>query len=145
MIASHSRNAGRTIRLLPALVSAVLLSSAACADDLAGINGLWATDARNCDKIFAKTEHGFAFSKDSDLYGSGFIVEGRRVVTQMAKCDIKTSKQDGAMTHLIAGCATDVMLANMQASFKTIDKNKILRIFPGVSDMEIPYERCVFK
>jgi len=145
MIADRSRNAGQTVWLLPTLVSAVLLSSVARADELAGISGLWATDARNCDKIFSKTAHGFAFAKDSDLYGSGFIVDGRKVVTQMAKCDIKTMKQDGTTTHLIAGCATDVMLSNMQASFKTINKDRILRIFPAVSDMEIPFERCVLK
>jgi hypothetical protein len=123
----------------------LLFSGIVHADDLAGISGLWATDARNCDKIFIKTEHGFSFAKDSDLYGSGFIVDGRRVVTPVARCEIKTSKQDGATTHLIAGCATDVMLSNMQASFKTINKDRILRIFPAVSDMEIPFERCVLK
>jgi hypothetical protein len=63
----------------------------------------------------------------------------------MAKCDIKTSKQDGATTHLILGCATDVMLSNVQASFRMINNDRILRIFPGVSDMEIPYERCAVK
>ena len=127
------------------LMCAVLRSSIVRADDMAGINGLWATDARNCDKIFSKTEHGFSFAKDSDLYGSGFIIDGRRVVTPAARCEIKTSKQDGATTHLIAACATDIMLSNMQTSFKTISKDRIFRIFPGVSEMEIPFERCVLK
>jgi hypothetical protein len=142
MIAASSRTS-RNAWLLPTLMSALVFSSIVRADDIVGINGLWATDARNCDKIFSKTAHGFSFSKDSDLYGSGFIIEGRRVVTPSARCDIKTSKQDGATTHLIAACATDVMLSNMQASFKTVSKDKILRIFPAVSDMEIPFERCV--
>ena len=93
----------------------------------------------------ARRQHGFSFSKDSDLYGSGFIIDGRRVVTPSARCEIKTSKQDGATTHLIAACATDIMLSNMQASFKTISKDKILRIFPQVSEMEIPFERCVMQ
>jgi len=127
------------------LTSTLLLSGIVRADDLAGISGLWATDARNCDKIFSKTEHGFSFAKDSDLYGSGFIIDGRRVVTPVARCDIKSSKQDGEITHLIAGCATDVMLSNMQASFKTINKDRIIRIFPAVSEMEIPFERCVLR
>src|SRR5262245_60081398 len=88
------------------------------ADGLSGINGLWATDGSKCDKIFSKTERGFSFAKESDLYGSGFIIDGRRVVTPVSRCEIKSSKQDGAVTHLIAGCATDVMLSNVQASFK---------------------------
>lgn len=145
MISRSSRNARRNTWLLLAPMSALLCFSIVRADDLTGINGLWATDARNCDKIFSKTEQGFSFAKDSDLYGSGFIIDGRRVVTPAARCDIKTTKQDGAITHVIAGCATDIMLSNMQASFKTINKDKIVRIFPAVSEMEIPFERCVLK
>jgi hypothetical protein len=145
MTAVSSRTMSRNAWLLPALVSALVFAGVVRADDIAGINGLWATDARNCDKIFVKTGQGFSFAKESDLYGTGFIIEGRRVVTPAARCDIKTSKQDGDVTHLIAGCATDVMLSNMQASFKTINKDRILRIFPQVSDMEIPFERCVMK
>ena len=144
MIAASSRTS-RNVWLLPTLMSALVFSSIVRADDITGINGLWATDARNCDKIFSKTANGFSFAKESDLYGSGFIIEGRRVVTPSARCEVKTSKQDGATTHLIAACATDVMLSNMQASFKTISKDKILRIFPAVSEMEIPFERCVMQ
>ena len=145
MIPRRSRGARRNAWLLLTLTFGALSAGVVRADDIAGINGLWATDARNCDKIFVKTGQGFSFSKDSDLYGSGFIIEGRKVVTPVARCDIKTSKQDGTTTHLIAGCATDVMLSNMQASFKTINKDRILRIFPAVSEMEIPFERCALK
>lgn len=145
MSTNSSRNTRRGAWLALTLACGLLFSSTARADDIAGINGLWATDARNCDKIFVKTGQGFSFAKESDLYGTGFIIEGRRVVTPVARCDIKTTKQDGAITHLIAGCATDVMLSNMQASFKTISKDRILRIFPQVSEMEIPFERCVLK
>src|SRR5262245_24638124 len=118
MMGNASRSRRSNPALLLALAFGLLWSSTVRADDLAGINGYWATDARNCDKIFSKTERGFSFAKDSDLYGSGFIVDGRKVITPVARCDIKTTKQDGAITHLVAGCATDVMLSNMQASFK---------------------------
>ena len=127
---------------LLALASAVLLSSIARADD---ISGLWATDGSRCDQIFTKAGASYAFAQNSDIYGSGFIVDGRRIITQMAKCDIKTRKQDGPTTHLILGCATDVMLSSVQASFKMVNNDRIIRIFPGVSDMEIPYERCALK
>jgi hypothetical protein len=127
---------------LLALASAVLMSTIARADD---ISGLWATDGSKCDQIFTKAGASYVFAQNSDIYGSGFIVDGRRVVTQMAKCDIKTRKQDGPTTHLILGCATDVMLSSVQASFKMVGNDRIIRIFPGVSDMEIPYERCALK
>src|SRR5258708_1677495 len=85
-----------------ALVSGLLFSPVARADSLTGV---WATDGSNCEKIFSKTANGVSFAKDSDIYGSGFIVDGRKVTTPMARCDIKTSKQDGATTHLILACA----------------------------------------
>lgn len=137
-----SKTAGSTWRLVLALIAGLLFTSSVRADDL---TGLWATDATNCDKIFSKSANGFSLAKDADLYGSGFIIEGRRIITQLARCDIKTSKEDGATTHLIAACATDVMLSSVQASFKMINKDRILRIFPAVSDMEIPYERCALR
>ena len=142
MIAQPRRREGPPVWPWLIMISAVLLSSAGSAEDL---TGLWATDARNCDKVFSKSASGYALAKDADLYGSGFIIDGRKIITQIARCDIKSSKQDGATTHLIAACATDVMLSNVQASFKIVSNDRILRIFPGGSDMEIPYERCVLK
>jgi hypothetical protein len=124
------------------LASALLMSSIARAEDL---TGLWATDGSKCSQIFTKAGASYAFAQNSDIYGSGFIIDGRRIVTQMAKCDIKTRKQDGSTTHLILGCATDVMLSSVQASFKMVGNDRIIRIFPGVGDMEIPYERCALK
>ena len=47
--------------------------------------------------------------------------------------------------HLLAACATDVMLSNVQLSLRVVDRNKLIRIFPGVSDMEMGYERCELK
>ena len=141
MIVDCSRCTRPKAWLLLMLMPGLLFCSLARADDL---TGLWATDATKCDKIFTSSGNGFSLAKDADLYGSGFIIDGNRIVTQLARCDIKTRKQDGAITHLIATCATDIMFSNVQTSFKMISKDKIHRIFP-VSDLEIPYERCVLK
>lgn len=142
MIGGPLRSARPKTCLSLALMTALLFSHVARAD---GLTGVWATDASNCDKIFSKTGTGVSFAKESDLYGSGFIIDGRKVITPMARCDIKTSKQDGAITHLILACATDIMLSSVQASFRTVGDDKIVRIFPGVGDMEIPFERCALK
>jgi hypothetical protein len=120
----------------------LLVPSTAGARDL---TGLWATDASKCDNVFTRNGNNFSVARDADLHGSGFIIDGRRIVTQLAKCDIKTSKEDGQVTHLMLSCATDVMLSNVQASFKVVSDDRLLRIFPGGSDMEIPYERCTLK
>jgi hypothetical protein len=34
------------------------------------------------------------------------------------------------------------MLSNIQFSLKVLEPNKILRIFPGMQDVEMSYDRC---
>ena len=55
------------------LAAAILFYSPALAFDL---NGMWASDTGNCEKIFSINGKQTTFQKDSDMFGSGFIVEG---------------------------------------------------------------------
>src|SRR5438067_1477358 len=55
--------------------SSVLLAGAAHAIDL---TGAWATDTSACAKVFVKKGNRTVFRQDSDMYGSGFIMEGPR-------------------------------------------------------------------
>ena len=139
MIGGPLKSARQKTCLSLALMSALLSSQVARADDLTGV---WATDASNCSKIFSKTGTGVSFAKDSDLYGSGFIIDARRITTPMARCDIKTNKQDGSTVHLIAACATDIMLSDVQFSVRSVNANEILRMFPNMPGMETLYHRC---
>jgi hypothetical protein len=109
------------------------------------LTGQWATDADACGKIFTKKGGKSSFQKDSDLFGGGFIVEGSRIRGRMATCNIKSSKQNADTIHLMTGCATDIMLQNVQFSVKVIDDNRITRIFPGIEGMELDYVRCPAK
>ena len=137
------------MRLLRTLLWSLLLPACwavtearAAADD---IQGIWASDARLCSKIFVKRGKNFVMAQNADLYGSGFIIEGRKIRGKVANCNIKTIKEDGPLVHMIAGCATDIMFSDAQLSLRVVDRNKVVRIFPGVSDMEMGYERCEMK
>src|SRR5690242_12680398 len=116
-------------RTVMALVSGLLLGSPSSAMDL---SGLWATDASVCGKVFAKHGDRISFTEDSDIYGSGFIIEGDRVRGQMANCRIKPRSQEGDVIHLILACASDIMLQNVQVNLKVVDENSITRLFPGM-------------
>ena len=82
------------------------------------------------------------FTALSEQYGGGFIVEADRLRGKFASCKIKSRKEDGQIVNIIAGCATDIMLSNVQFSLKVLEPNKISRMFPGMEDMEISYYRC---
>jgi hypothetical protein len=90
-----------------------------------------------CPRYFSEP-----FRRDSDIYGGGFIIDGRRIRGRSGSCTIKSSKEDGSTIHMIAGCATDIMLSTVQFSVRVIDDNTITRVFPGIEGMELTYYRC---
>jgi hypothetical protein len=108
------------------------------------LDGAWATNADECGRVFVRKGQAnqIGFAATSEQYGGGFIVEADRLRGKTATCKIKTRKEDGAMINIVAGCATDIMLSNVQFSLKIVEPNKISRVFPGIMDMEINYYRC---
>jgi hypothetical protein len=104
--------------------------------------GAWASHADECSQVFVRKANQVEFTEDSDQHGGGFIVEGDRLKGKFATCRIKTRKEDGQNVSIIAACATDIMLSNVQFDLKLIEPGKISRIFPGMQDIEISYYRC---
>jgi hypothetical protein len=108
------------------------------------LSGAWATSADECPNVFVRRGRAkqIEFAALSDQHGGGFIVEADRLRGKFARCKIKTKKEDGDTVNIIAGCASDIMLSNVQFSLKMLEPNKISRIFPGIEDMAISYHRC---
>jgi hypothetical protein len=106
------------------------------------LNGLWSSDPALCDKIFIKKGKQIAFSPLSDLYGSGFIIDGNRIRGKIARCTIKSRKQDGDTLLLAATCSTIIAPQELDFSLKTIDDNTVSRQFPGSSAMQVNFHRC---
>lgn len=107
----------------------------------ADIAGVWITDVSVCNKVFVKSGTRVSFAKDSELIGGGFIIEGKEIRGPVATCRIKATKDEGAVTHIIAACASDIMLSDVH-SVRIIDANKIARMFPSMPEMETNYFRC---
>ena len=108
------------------------------------LSGAWATSADECHNVFTRRGRAkqIEFTALSDQHGGGFIVEADRLRGKFARCKIKTRKEDGDTVNIVAGCATDIMLSNVQFSLKMLEPNRISRIFPGIEGMVISYYRC---
>lgn len=106
------------------------------------LNGAWATSVDQCEKVFTRQGGKLAFSADSDVYGGGFIVDGDQMIGRTARCKVKARKDNGDSVNLVAACATDIMLSSVQFSVKALDANSLVRMFPGMEDLEIRYHRC---
>jgi hypothetical protein len=143
----RSKAVGKSMdRLSKCVVAAATLTGSlfleqAHAVDLAGA---WAADADQCRHVFIRKGRAnqIGFAAFSEQHGGGFIVEADRLRGKFASCKIKTRKEDGQTVNIIAGCATDIMLSNVQFSLKVLEPDKISRVFPGVMDTEINYYRC---
>jgi hypothetical protein len=107
------------------------------------LSGGCATNADACGEVFVRKGRAsqIDFKAFSEQHGGGFNVEADRLREKFASCKIKTRKEDDQNVNIVAGCATDIMLSNVQFSLKVVEPNKISRTFP-LPDMEISYYRC---
>jgi hypothetical protein len=120
-----------------------VLAGSATVTAAADINGAWATDVRVCDKIFQKKGNILTLTSRSDTLGGGFIIDGNEIRGKTANCKIKNRREDGDAVYLIAACATDIMLSDVEMALKIIDKDRVARFFPGLPELETPYYyRC---
>jgi hypothetical protein len=124
-------------------IASVAVLSASLGQALAiDLTGAWATNADECGNVFVRKGNEITFAPDSEMRGGGFIAEGNQLRGRSATCQIKSRKDDGTTVNILAGCATDVMLSDVQFALKVIDQNKITRLFPGMEDIQINYYRC---
>ncbi len=133
----HVRRAGLTSLALAVALLAPMTQAGAFE-----LVGAWATDAELCNRIFTKKGNEIAFAEMSDLYGSGFVIEGNRIIGKAAKCTIESRKQDGDGLELTSACASSIMTENMKFSLKIIDDNTITRTIDDVPGMSLKYSRC---
>lgn len=117
----------------------VVLSSHAFAFDLSGV---WATEADLCGQVFTKKGNQVVFAELSDLYGTGFVVDGNRIRGKAAQCTITSRKQDGDSLELSAACASSIMTQNVEFDLKVIDDNTVSRVFREIPGMTLKYSRC---
>jgi hypothetical protein len=134
----------REFRRLSVLASTLVVFALALAGNASAfeLTGAWAGDAENCAKVFVRKGGQITFTDNSDVYGSGFIVNGDQITGKYGRCTIKARKVDGPNINLIAACASDIMLSSVQLSAREIDANTLMRLFPGMEGMEIKYYRC---
>ena len=133
----------KTLKIAGLAIAITFLSHASYAFEL---SGAWTDTASACGKIFKKNEQGgLSIISGSGIYGDAFIVAGNSIIGNAGRCTINTRKVDGPITHLVATCAAgNVALSTFQFSYRVKDENTIVRIFPGLAELDVTYNRCLF-
>lgn len=117
----------------------LLLSGEASAFDL---TGAWASERDACRLVYQSKAGVIDFTPLSDLYGSGFIVNGKAIRGKAGKCTIRSKEQDGDTSVLTADCASSIMTSTLRFRYKVLDDNTLVRDFPEVPGMTVKYSRC---
>jgi hypothetical protein len=132
------------IRRLPAFVVLLALGMLPGQVTAFELTGAWASQADLCKQVFTKRGNQVFFADFSDLFGSGFIVDGSRIRGRSTRCTIKSKKQGGDSIELSTACATGIMTSSVRFNLKIIDDNTIDRLFPEIPGMTLKYSRCSF-
>ncbi|KRQ90358.1 hypothetical protein [Bradyrhizobium valentinum] len=106
------------------------------------LTGAWATHADLCSQVFTKRDNRVVYAEFSELFGSGFIIEGDRIRGRTGTCSIKSRKQQGNGLELSAACASSIMTQDVRFSLTIINDNNVSRSFPEIAGMSLTYTRC---
>ena len=129
----------KTIAIGMLLIPAMFALSEARASDF---DGAWANKSDACDRLYIRKGGQTSFARNADMYGSGFIIDGKQIRGKMAKCSVRATKREGDVAHLVAACSTDIAVDTVQFTFKIIDQDTVTRIFPGLTELNTTYVRC---
>lgn len=108
------------------------------------LNGAWATSADQCDKVFVKTGDKINFTRYSEEFAGGFVVDGNEVKSKTGRCTIRSRKETGDTIDFEAACASEIMATSVNLRLKILDANSISRIFtdPTLAGMDLIFHRC---
>jgi hypothetical protein len=106
------------------------------------LSGAWASQEDLCSRVFTKKGDAVEFTELSELFGSGFVIDGKQVRGRAARCTINSRKQDGDSIELAASCATTIMTQDAKFNLKVLDDNTIERSFADIPGMTLRYSRC---
>jgi hypothetical protein len=108
------------------------------------LDGAWTTDVSACGKIFKKDKSDkVSIISGSSIYGDAFVVRGNSIFNDSVTCTVKAQKDVGALHHIVAVCAPgNVALSTFQFSYRVKNDNSIIRIYPGVEELDVTYGRC---
>jgi hypothetical protein len=118
----------------------MLISFSADAFDL---NGAWSTNEENCSKMFVTENNKPTMTRNSDVFGSGFIADGNQLRGPAKACKIVNRKEVGDVLHLVISCTTDIaVLGTQEVSAKINNDNQVTRIYTEFPEMGISFFRC---
>jgi hypothetical protein len=108
----------------------------------ADLNGAWANDPDVCSQIFVRKGDKISMTDHSELYGTGFIIEGDKFADKLATCRIKDRKIDDGTIRVIADRPMETGRFTEEFIFRIDDNDRLTRFPEGMRGTGLAYFRC---
>ncbi|WP_405029721.1 hypothetical protein [Methylobacterium sp. BE186] len=108
---------------------------------LAGYQGAWVLQGRDCADVYSSEGKATSFKKPIDVFAPAFMISGKRLRTPMASCQIKSARPVGDRQILLLDCANAV--AGNEVRVLMAPSNGTLRRYYSDQDPTgVTYQRC---
>lgn len=123
-------------------VGLAIVSQLAIHASAAQLNGAWANDPSACAKIFLMKDNKLSMSDHSDLFGTGFIIDGDQFTDHFVTCRIKDRKHDASTVRLVTDCSTNLGKFADEIVLRIDDTDRLTRFNAGSREAGLTYFRC---
>ena len=109
---------------------------------LAGYQGAWVLQGRDCSDVYSSDGKGTSFKKPLDIFAPAFMISGKRLKTPMALCQIKSLRPAGERELLLLDCANAVAGSEVKVLTALSPKGELRRYYNDQDPTGVLYQRC---
>jgi hypothetical protein len=109
---------------------------------LAGYQGAWALQGRDCSDVYSFDGKQTSFKKPLDIFAPAFMISGKRLRTPMASCQIKSLRPAGDRELLLLDCANAVAGSEVKVLTALSPKGELRRYYSDQDPTGVIYQRC---
>lgn len=109
---------------------------------LAGYQGAWLLEGRDCAEVYASGGRVTAFKKPVDIFAPAFMVSGKRLRTPMATCQIKSIQPGKDRQVLLLDCANSVAGNEVRVLMAPSPNGALRRYYSDQDPTGVAYQRC---
>jgi hypothetical protein len=129
------------ISAISALVVLNLATITASARDIsARLNGAWAESDENCRNAFVMKRGRWGFREPRDMFGSSFIISGRRYEGPFGVCRLSSISGAGDRFALNLACHNSIGYSNQVTPVRIVSAT-MLEV-TSLAGMTISYKKC---
>jgi hypothetical protein len=126
-----------------ALFAAASFSCAFAGAPETQLTGAWAESDANCKDTFVSVGARWKFREPRDMFGSGFIVEGRQYVGPFGECRLSSVTPKGDRLLLALSCHNTVGYSDQVTPVRLKSSNELEIFLAAMDGTSVTFQRCV--